>query len=347
MSGSFVVAGSGLFCATHVGTDSFASGLTAQAKKFHLTNSELRDAINGFIRGISFLLVPVGLLLLWSQLVRADLPVEGGHPRHDRRRHHDGARGARPADQHRDGGLGHPAGAEEGPGAGHARRRGARPGRHDLRRQDRHPDRAGHERARGRPARPGADGVDLDAVLGAMGASESSPNPTLVAIARPVRRPRLDRHRERALLQRPQVVGGQLRRPRHVAARRPRDPVDRRPGRPGAGRRAGRGRRPRAAAGPRRRLPVGRRRARAGRSRSRSSSSASSCARTPPRPSRTSSSRTSPSRSSPATTPRPSAPSRGRPACPGRTSPVDARDAADRPRRRSPTPWPRRTCSAA
>ena len=74
MSGSFVVAGSGLYQATRVGRDSFASGITEQAKKFHLTNSELRDAINGFIRAVSFLLVPVGLLLLWSQLVRADLP---------------------------------------------------------------------------------------------------------------------------------------------------------------------------------------------------------------------------------------------------------------------------------
>lgn len=75
MSGSFVVAGSGTFQATRVGRDSFASGLTEEAKKFHLTNSELRDAINGFIRGISFLLLPVGLLLLWSQVVRADLPL--------------------------------------------------------------------------------------------------------------------------------------------------------------------------------------------------------------------------------------------------------------------------------
>ena len=76
MSGSFVVAGSGLYVATRVGRESFASGLTEQARKFHLTNSELRDSINGFIRGISFLLLPVGLLLLWSQLVRADLPVD-------------------------------------------------------------------------------------------------------------------------------------------------------------------------------------------------------------------------------------------------------------------------------
>ncbi|CAB5034450.1 MAG: HAD-IC family P-type ATPase [Actinobacteria bacterium] len=72
MSGSFVVAGSGLMQATRVGRDSFAAGLTEQAKKFHLTNSELRDAINGFIRAVSFLLLPVGALLLFSQVVRAD-----------------------------------------------------------------------------------------------------------------------------------------------------------------------------------------------------------------------------------------------------------------------------------
>ncbi|MBI1350032.1 MAG: HAD-IC family P-type ATPase [Actinomycetales bacterium] len=76
MSGSFVVAGGGVYQATRVGRDSFAAGLTEEARRFHLTNSELRDAINGFIRGISFLLVPVGLLLIWSQLVRANLPVD-------------------------------------------------------------------------------------------------------------------------------------------------------------------------------------------------------------------------------------------------------------------------------
>ncbi|MFM8896341.1 MAG: HAD-IC family P-type ATPase, partial [Actinomycetales bacterium] len=76
MSGSFVVAGSGLYLATAVGKDSFASGLTEQAKKFHLTNSELRSAISGFIRAISYLLLPIGALLLFSQAVRADVPIK-------------------------------------------------------------------------------------------------------------------------------------------------------------------------------------------------------------------------------------------------------------------------------
>lgn len=75
MSGSFVVAGSGAYRATRVGRESFAAGLTEQAKKFELTNSELRDAINRFIRIVSYFLIPVGVLLLTSQLIRADLPV--------------------------------------------------------------------------------------------------------------------------------------------------------------------------------------------------------------------------------------------------------------------------------
>lgn len=69
MSGSFVASGAGLYRATRVGQESFAAGLTAEAKKFQLTNSELRDAINRFIRTISILLLPVGALLLYSQIV--------------------------------------------------------------------------------------------------------------------------------------------------------------------------------------------------------------------------------------------------------------------------------------
>jgi cation-transporting P-type ATPase E len=76
MSGSFVVAGSGYFTATRVGRDSFAAGLTEQAKKFQKTDSELRDSINKFIRYVSYFLLPVGTLLLLSQLFRAKLPLD-------------------------------------------------------------------------------------------------------------------------------------------------------------------------------------------------------------------------------------------------------------------------------
>ena len=76
MSGSFVVAGSGYMRATKVGRDSFAAGLTEAAKQFQITNSELRDAINKFIKYVSYFLLPVGLALLLSQLFRAKLPLD-------------------------------------------------------------------------------------------------------------------------------------------------------------------------------------------------------------------------------------------------------------------------------
>ena len=68
MSGSFVVAGSAAYRVTRVGADSFAGRLTAQAKKFQTTDSELRDSINRFIRYISYALIPIGALLTYSQL---------------------------------------------------------------------------------------------------------------------------------------------------------------------------------------------------------------------------------------------------------------------------------------
>ncbi len=76
MSGSFVVAGSGYMRATKVGRDSFAAGLTEAAKQFQITNSELRDAINKFIRYVSYFILPVGIALLLSQLFRAKLPLD-------------------------------------------------------------------------------------------------------------------------------------------------------------------------------------------------------------------------------------------------------------------------------
>lgn len=75
MSGSFVVAGSGMYVATRVGRDSFAAGLTEQAKQFTQTKSELRDDIAKFIRLASFLIPPVGVILLISQL-RANQSVD-------------------------------------------------------------------------------------------------------------------------------------------------------------------------------------------------------------------------------------------------------------------------------
>ncbi|HUZ51436.1 MAG TPA: HAD-IC family P-type ATPase [Streptosporangiaceae bacterium] len=67
-SGSFVVAGSGRITATAVGPASYAARLAAQARSYSPARSEIRDAINLLLKWISWLLVPVGVLLVVRQL---------------------------------------------------------------------------------------------------------------------------------------------------------------------------------------------------------------------------------------------------------------------------------------
>jgi len=74
LSGSFVVAGSGRFQATHVGADAYAHRLAAEARRFTLVHSELVDGINTLLRYIQYALFPVAALLLWRQLGANDVP---------------------------------------------------------------------------------------------------------------------------------------------------------------------------------------------------------------------------------------------------------------------------------
>lgn len=67
LSGAFVVSGTGLYQAEKVGADAYAAQITAQASKFTLATSELRQGIDRIIRFISFLLVPVAALTIWVQ----------------------------------------------------------------------------------------------------------------------------------------------------------------------------------------------------------------------------------------------------------------------------------------
>jgi cation-transporting ATPase E len=73
-SGSFVVAGSGLMRATHVGAESYGARLAAEARRFTLVRSELRDGINRLLRVITWVLIPVAILLAWSQF-RSDSAI--------------------------------------------------------------------------------------------------------------------------------------------------------------------------------------------------------------------------------------------------------------------------------
>lgn len=68
MSGSFVVAGTGAYRATKVGRDAYAAQLTAEASKFTMVRSELRTGINKILQLITYLMIPAGLLIIYTQL---------------------------------------------------------------------------------------------------------------------------------------------------------------------------------------------------------------------------------------------------------------------------------------
>ena len=68
LSGSFVVAGVGAFTARRVGADAYAARLVAEASKFSLARSELYQGINRFLKYLTWIIVPVGLLLVVRQL---------------------------------------------------------------------------------------------------------------------------------------------------------------------------------------------------------------------------------------------------------------------------------------
>jgi cation-transporting P-type ATPase E len=72
MSGSFVVAGSGAYRATKVGREAYAAKLAEEASKFTLVNSELRTGINKILQFITYLLIPGGLLIIYTQLFTTD-----------------------------------------------------------------------------------------------------------------------------------------------------------------------------------------------------------------------------------------------------------------------------------
>ncbi|MGL4305619.1 MAG: HAD-IC family P-type ATPase, partial [Mycobacteriaceae bacterium] len=68
LSGSFVVSGSGAYRALKVGKDAYAAQLAEEASKFTLVNSELRTGIDKILKFITYLLIPAGLLIIYTQL---------------------------------------------------------------------------------------------------------------------------------------------------------------------------------------------------------------------------------------------------------------------------------------
>ncbi|WP_072341610.1 cation-translocating P-type ATPase [Actinomyces urinae] len=68
LSGTAVVAGEALFETSKVGEDSYANRLTKEAKQFKRVKSEIGQSINTILKWISWVILPVVLLLVASQL---------------------------------------------------------------------------------------------------------------------------------------------------------------------------------------------------------------------------------------------------------------------------------------
>ncbi|WP_297748912.1 HAD-IC family P-type ATPase [uncultured Tessaracoccus sp.] len=66
-SGSFVVSGSGAYRATQIGADAYAAQITAQASRFTLVRSELRQGIDQILKYVSWMLIPIGALSIVVQ----------------------------------------------------------------------------------------------------------------------------------------------------------------------------------------------------------------------------------------------------------------------------------------
>jgi cation-transporting P-type ATPase E len=68
LSGSFVVAGAGGYQATEVGAGAYARRLAAEARRFGLVRSELVDGINRILKYVTWMIVPLAVLLVATQL---------------------------------------------------------------------------------------------------------------------------------------------------------------------------------------------------------------------------------------------------------------------------------------
>jgi cation-transporting ATPase E len=75
LSGSFVVAGTATAIATGVGEESYAKRLEAQARRFSLIHSELQQGTNQILRLVTWVMVPAGIALVLSQLLRSHQPL--------------------------------------------------------------------------------------------------------------------------------------------------------------------------------------------------------------------------------------------------------------------------------
>ena len=76
LSGSFVVAGSGVVRAEAIGEAAYARRLERESRTFKLVRSELQAGTNQILRGVTWVMVPAAALLVTAQVIRSGSPVE-------------------------------------------------------------------------------------------------------------------------------------------------------------------------------------------------------------------------------------------------------------------------------
>ena len=76
VSGSFVVSGTCKATATAVGADNFINKLEGNARTIKTAESKLFKIINNIVKYVSYALIPIGILLLWSRFRVGDTTTE-------------------------------------------------------------------------------------------------------------------------------------------------------------------------------------------------------------------------------------------------------------------------------
>ncbi|MBD5558821.1 MAG: cation-translocating P-type ATPase [Clostridia bacterium] len=74
-SGSYVVSGAAYAHVDKVGAESYANRISSSIKQEKKHRSELQDAVNGILRIVSIIVIPIGVLMFWRQAFIDDLSL--------------------------------------------------------------------------------------------------------------------------------------------------------------------------------------------------------------------------------------------------------------------------------
>lgn len=78
LGGSFVVSGSAKVSVEKIGTENYIYSIESKAKNFEKPKSKLMIGISGIIKKLTIIIIPLGLLTFWNQLVSSGNPTFEG-----------------------------------------------------------------------------------------------------------------------------------------------------------------------------------------------------------------------------------------------------------------------------